>query len=177
MPRGGPRRELVREPFDHARAEPVWTPVDGSSGGGRDRAGTTVRLHSDIPLGIEWRPRARADTLSAGERYQVILGRGARQCQRRRRRRRADRRHRALLAPLARARAHPGPPLARPDPTLGARDQGPDVHADGRHCGCAYDLSARDARRRAELGLPLLLDARHDLHAAGAPLPRPGLGG
>ena len=31
--------------------------------------------------------------------------------------------------------------------------------------------------RRAQLGLPLHLDARHDLHAAGAALPQPRLGG
>ena len=38
-------------------------------------------------------------------------------------------------------------------------------------------LAARDARRRAQLGLPLHLDARLDLHAAGAALPQPRLGG
>ena len=38
-------------------------------------------------------------------------------------------------------------------------------------------LAARDARRRAQLGLPLHLDPRLDLHPPGAALPQPGLGG
>ena len=73
--------------------------------------------------------------------------------------------------------AHPRPPLARPDPALGARDQGPDLHADRRHRRRADHLAARDARRRAQLGLPLHLDARHHVHAAGAALAQPRLGG
>ena len=74
-------------------------------------------------------------------------------------------------------RPHPRPPLARPDPALGAHDQGPDLHADRRDGRRADDLAARDAGRRAQLGLPLHLDARHDLHAAGAALAQPRLGG
>ena len=83
----------------------------------------------------------------------------------------------ALLAALAGPRAHPRSPLARPDPALGARDQGPDVHADRRDGRRAHDVAAGDAGRRAQLGLPLHLDARHDVHAPGAPLPEPRLGG
>ena len=83
----------------------------------------------------------------------------------------------ALLALLARPRADPRPPLARPDPALGARDQGADLHADRRDRRGADDVAARDAGRRAQLGLPLHLDARHDLHAAGAALAQPRLGG
>ena len=77
---------------------------------------------------------------------------------------------------LGRAR-HPRPPLARPDPALGAGDQGPDLHADRRDRGGAHDLAAGDAGRRAQLGLPLHLDARRDVHAAGAALAQPRLGG
>ena len=77
---------------------------------------------------------------------------------------------------LGRAR-DPRPPLARPDPALGARDQGPDLHADRRDGRGADDVAAGDARRRAQLGLPLHLDARHDVHAAGAALAQPRLGG
>ena len=89
----------------------------------------------------------------------------------------ADRGHDALLARLAGPGAHPRPPLARPDPALGPRDQGPDLHADRRDRRRAHDLAAGDAGRRAQLGLPLHLDARHDVHAAGAALPEPRLGG
>ena len=83
---------------------------------------------------------------------------------------RRARRHRAFWRRWLGRRADPRPPLARPDPALGARDQGPDLHADRRDRRGAHHLAARDARRRAQLGLPLHLDARHDLHAAGAAL-------
>ena len=63
------------------------------------------------------------------------------------------------------------------DPTLGAGDQGADVHADRRDRGRADDVAAGDARRRAQLGLPLQLDARLDVHPAGAALAEPRLGG
>ncbi len=84
---------------------------------------------------------------------------------------------RQLLARLAEPRAHARPPLARSDPALGADDQGPHLHADRRDGRGADDLAARDARRRAQLGLPLHVAARLDLHAAGAALPEPRLGG
>ena len=83
----------------------------------------------------------------------------------------------ALLARLAGPRADPRPPLARADPALGAGDQGPHVYADRRDRRRAHDLAAGDARRRAQLGLPLHVAARLDLHAAGAALPEPRLGG
>ena len=47
----------------------------------------------------------------------------------------------------------------------------------GRHRRGADDVAARDAGRRAQLGLPLHVAARLDLHAAGAALPQPRLGG
>ncbi len=84
---------------------------------------------------------------------------------------------RRVLARLARPRADARPPLARADPALRAGDQGPHLHAHRRDRGRAHDLVARDARRRAQLGLPLHLDARLDLHPAGAALPQPRLGG
>ena len=61
----------------------------------------------------------------------ALVGRGARRAAERRGRRGADRRDGPLLARVAAAGADPRPPLARPDPALGARDQGPDLHADG----------------------------------------------
>ena len=47
----------------------------------------------------------------------------------------------------------------------------------GATVAAADDLAARDARRRAQLGLPLRLDARRDVHPAGAALAQPRLGG
>ena len=77
-------------------------------------------------------PRARASRATASGRgtslaagrarvLRALLGRGARTRRRRRRGARADRRDHALLAQLARPRAHPRPPLPRPDPALRAR--------------------------------------------------------
>ena len=73
--------------------------------------------------------------------------------------------------------ADPRPPVAQPDPTLGAGDQGSHLHADGRDRRRPHDVVARDARWRAELGLPVQLAARLDVHAAGAALAEPRLGG
>ncbi len=78
---------------------------------------------------------------------------------------------------MAPAGPNPGPPLARPDPTRRAHDQGTDVHAYGRDGRGADDVAARDAGRRAQLGLPLHLDPGHHVHPAGAALAEPGLGG
>ena len=50
------------------------------------------------------------------------------------------------------ARPDPRPPLARPDPALGAHDQGPHVHADRRDRGGAHDVAARDARAASATG-------------------------
>ena len=89
----------------------------------------------------------------------------------------AARRHDALLARLGRPGPHPRPRVARADPALRAGDQGPHLHADRRDRRGAHHLAARDPGRRAQLGLPLHLDPRLDVHAAGAALARPRLGG
>ena len=77
---------------------------------------------------------------------------------------------------LSRARI-PDHEFRAADPALGARDQGADVHADGRDRRRADHVAARDPGRGAQLGLPLHVDPRLDVHAAGAALPRPRLGG
>ena len=63
------------------------------------------------------------------------------------------------------------------DRALGARRQGPHVHADRRDRRGAHDVAAGDAGRRTQLGLPLHVAARLHVHAAGAALPEPRLGG
>jgi hypothetical protein len=55
-------------------------------------------------------------------------------------------------------------------PSAPPRAQRPHVHADRRDRRCTYDVTSRDAGRRAQLGLPLRVDARFDLHASGAAL-------
>ena len=66
------------------------------------------------------------------------------------------------------ATLHVRGPLARRGPPLAAHAEGTDVRADRRHRRRADDLAARVDRRRAELGLPLLLAPRRDPHAARA---------
>ncbi len=173
--------ELTCEPvFDYGREPAEWTLVDGSRHvADASGAGLTIRLQTDLALGIEGdRVRARhvlqqgeqlycalswaeglaapADVDEANEQLAATVASGARW--------------------LGRAR-DPRPPLARPDPALGAGDQGPHLHAHRRHRRGAHDLAAGDARRRAQLGLPLHVAARLDLHAAGAALLEPRLGG
>ena len=55
--------------------------------------------------------------------------------------------------------------------------QGPDLRADRRADRGGHDLAARDARRRAQLGLPLHLDPRLDVRAVGPVHARLRLGG
>ena len=173
--------ELVCEPvFDYGRVPAEWSLV------GEDRhtadasgAGQTIRLQTDMAVGIEGdRVRARHVVeqgdqiycaLSWAEELAVAAGR--------RRGQRPARGDDEVLAWVARAGPASRPPLPRSDPALGARDQGAHLHAHRRDGGGAHDLPAGDAGRRAQLGLPLHLDAGLDLHAPGAALPQPRLGG
>jgi hypothetical protein len=75
--------------------------------------------------------------------------------------------HDRLLAPLARGRQLPRPPLARLPAALRSGPQGTHLLAHRRADRRAHHFAARDARRRAQLGLPLHLDPRLDLHALG----------
>src|SRR4051812_38846997 len=83
----------------------------------------------------------------------------------------------APLAALAGARPLPGPSVALVPRTVRVDAQGPDLRADGR-CRCGtHDIAARDAGRRAQLGLPLLVDPRLDVRAVGPLYARVRLGG
>ena len=83
----------------------------------------------------------------------------------------------APLAALARSRRVPRPPVARRPAALGADAQGSHLRADRRDRRGRDDLAARDARRRAQLGLPLLVDPRLDLRSLGPLHARLRLGG
>ena len=171
--------ELVCEPvFDYgrdgSRVDPRRRrPADGR----RDRRRPDDPPLSDLALGIEGsRVRGRHMLSRRAGLLRALLGRGAR---------RAEGLDEAE-ARMARRRVSGatgsgglGSPTTafRERPTLGARDQGPDLHAHRRDRRGPDDIVARDAGRRAQLGLPVHLDARHDVHAAGAPLAQPRLGG
>ena len=72
-----------------------------------------------------------------------------------------------LLAPVAHA-VHLHRALARGRPPQRAAAQDPDVRADRRDRRRADDEPARGDRRRAQLGLPLLVDPRRRVHALRA---------
>ena len=71
----------------------------------------------------------------------------------------------ALLGGRARHLRRPAP---RARALQLARAQGPDLPPDRRDRRRADHLAARDGRRRAQLGLPLLVDPRLEPHARGA---------
>ena len=77
------------------------------------------------------------------------------------------RRHSGVLAGLA-ARLALRRALARDGASLGARAQAADVRADRSDRGRPDHQPAREARRSAQLGLPLHVDARRRLHALRA---------
>ena len=173
--------ELVCEPvFDYGEIPATWTMVDGAGHtADANGAGVTVRLHTDMSIGIEG-GRVQGSPHAAGRRpglLLVVVGRRPGGTGRRRRGDEEGRRHGCVLAGLARHGPDPGPSLAQRDPTLGTGHQGAHLHADGRDRRRADHVVAGDARRRAELGLPLQLDARLHVHAAGAALAEPRLGG
>ena len=173
--------ELVCEPrFDYGRSAARWT-LGGEDFDIADATDgtTTFRLFTDLRLGVEGgRVRAR-HILREGERRFCALSwtEALRRSAHRRSGRPVPRPHLALLARLAGRRHLPGPSAARLPPALRARAQGPHLRADRRARRRADDVAARVARRRAQLGLPLLLDARRHVHALGPARARPGLGG
>ena len=142
-------------------------------------AGQTIRLQTDMALGIEGnRVRARHVLHEGEELYCTLSWAEGLACAGGPRRREGPaRRHDALLAHLGRPRPHSRPRVARADPAFRAGDQGPHLHADRGDGRGAHHLAARDPGRRAQLGLPLHLDPRLDVHAAGAALAQPRLGG
>ena len=146
----------------------------------RPATGQTIRLRTDMAMGIEGnRVRAR-HTLRGGRAavLRALVGRGPRRAGRRRRRpKRGSRRRRASGARGSAGARMPDHRWRAPIQRSRAGDQGPHLHADRRDRGRAHDVAARDARRRAQLGLPLHVDPRLDVHAAGAALAQPRLGG
>ena len=136
---GSVELELVCEPvFDYGRTPAEWSLVGGSRhAADATGAGTTIRLQTDLSVGIEGnRVRAR-HVMRKGERAYCSLSWAEElaspadvdQADAR------DPRDDDVLARVARPRAAARPPLARADPALGAGDQGPDLHAhrrDGR---------------------------------------------
>ena len=148
--------EVICEPaFDYGRTPAEWTmAADDLHTADATGAGQTFRLLSDLALGIEGNRVRGRHVLQEGERAFCCMTwaeglAGPRSVEEAEERMAATTR---FWRGLARARTDPRPPLARPDPALGAGDQGPDLHADRRDRGSAHDLAARDARAASATG-------------------------
>ena len=118
--------------------------VEGEAAHGRIR----LREGETGFCAIDWDPRARRAPQRPG---------GAR----------AARLDPRVLARLAAPRRLPRPPLADPPAALGAGAEGPHLRPDRGDRRRPDHLAAGDPGRRAQLGLPLQLDPRLDLHASG----------
>jgi alpha,alpha-trehalase len=153
--------ELVCEPaFDYGRVSAQWTTVDGDRhAADASGAGQTIRLRSDLALGIEGnRVRAR-HLLGPGDRAYCALSWAEGLAAPQDTDEAEARSHNSLLACLARRGPHSGPPLPRPDRALGAHHQRSDFYADRRGGRGSHHLPPRDTRWRAQLGLPLHVDS------------------
>ena len=113
------------------------TPVDLEPEGMTHTAEFTVRAGDRVPFVLTWFPSHESASRPG-------------------RRRGGARRHRGLLARLA-ARLRVRRCVRRSRPLVTRRAQGSDVSPDRRDRRGADDVAARANRRRAELGLPLLL--------------------
>ncbi len=150
--RGVPRD--VRRSRSHA--EPAERPA------ARHRGLDRARAHDDARR----RRRLRRAELERAQGPGVLRGRLQ-----------AARAHGRLLARMARPGRVPRPSLARLPAAQRADAEGSRLRADRCDVRRRHDVAARDARRRAQLGLPLLLGARLDVHALGALHARLRLGG
>ncbi len=151
LPQGGGHGEGLRP-----RADAVDRPAAGVRGLARTGA------HHDARR----RPRLRGVVLERARRARELRGRlpaaGA---------------HRRLLARVAFARRVSRPPVADPPAAQRADAEGADLRADRGDVRGGYHVAARDAGRRAQLGLPLLVDPRLHVHVVGPLHARLRLGG
>ena len=115
---------------------PDHRPAPRLRGRARARARTTLREGDTAFVALSWTEHAPPETYD--EAYQRLVV------------------HRRLLAALARATAtFPDHPWRTLPAAQRADAQGPDLRADRRDDRRGDDVAARDARRRAQLGLPL----------------------
>ena len=145
---------------------------------GRRGATSSCSLITDLNLGIEG-PRATARHLmKEGEQaFCALSWSDAPGTADVRRRLQAAGLDRPSLAALAGPRRVPGPSMAQLPPAQRADPQGPQLRPHRRAGRRRHHLAAGDARRRAQLGLPLHVVPRRDVHAVGPLHARVRLGG
>ncbi len=167
--------------FDYGAPRPDL----GVRGGGLQRRHRARRGNGPRPApdhrhegGLRGPPRAGAhDAEGRGHGVRRALVVGARPAVRLRRRVPPDGAHVRLLARVAQPRRVPRPPVADLPPAQRPDAEGARLRTDGRADRGVHHVAARDARRRAQLGLPLHLDPRLHVHAVGALHARLRLGG
>ena len=128
----------------------------------RPSPSSPCRAGERVPFVLTWHPSHRAAARAASTREAAL-------------------RETAGLVATSGPALHLRRAVARAGRAVAHHPQGADLRADRRDRGRGHDLAARAPRRRAQLGLPLLLAARRHVHAARAPeLPatptRPGPG-
>ena len=167
--------------FDYGRQPASWAHTDRSYHQAVARATASTwscALTTDMRLGFEG-GRATARTLlkEGDQRFCALSWSRARPALHLRRGVRAAGVDRAPLAALAGPRRLPRPPVAQPPAAQRAHAEGPDLRAHRRAGRRGDHVAARDAGRRAQLGLPLQLDPRLRLRAVGPAHARLRLGG
>ena len=146
----------------------------------RDRRGRRPQAQAHLRPAHRLRGLARPGTHPAARRRHrlrgavVVRSRGPADL---RRGLRAPGPHRGLLARVAGPRRLPRPPVEDVPPAQRADAQGPQLRPDRRDGRGVDHVAARDPGRRAQLGLPLQLGPRLDVHALGAVHARLRLGG
>ena len=172
--------ELVCEPgFDYGSVLGEWSLSEDRHRADASGAGQTIRLQTDMLIGIEAHHARARHVLHEGEQLYCALS--------------WDEGFpvpttvEEANAQLAATRRFWRDWLARariPDHKLGPLIQrsalaikGLSVYADRSALRGTHHIAPRDAGRGAQLGLPLHLDARFDVHAPGAALSQPRLGG
>ncbi len=130
--------------------------ADGLRGQARAREHDDARRRRAVRRPVVVRPRTAA----------VLRGR-----------RRPDVADAGVLARVAEPRRVPRPSLADPPAAQCAHAEGPHVRAHRRVDGGGHHLAARVAGRRAELGLPVLVDPGLDVRAVGPVHARVRFGG
>ena len=174
--------DLVCEPvFDYGREPAVWTLTEGS----RQSADSERSRSGRCGCAPTWRWASRASRvrarheLRAGDEVFCALSwaEGLAAPVDAKDAKRAHRRtNRFWHNWLSRARI-PDHAWAHPIQRSALAIKGMTYMPTGATIAASDDLASRDPRRRAQLGLPIHLDARHHVHVAGAALPQPGLGG
>lgn len=159
-----------RAVLDYGERTVAWTLDDaGGRATARRPTGLSLELVSTAPLTAAEGRAGATVVLREGERAAFELSWGGRPAAAFDRRfGGATRRHTRLLAKVAWGGIVSGSSLAQLSAAERARAQGSHLLTHGSDARRGHHVTARDARRRAQLRLPLHVDPRRDVRALGA---------